>query len=208
MKGRGPSSWARKIWHRRRAPASSLPFNLDDAASPRWEERAEAATALLAANVGSLGWDRSVGLRIADFGAGDERLNRILASRLGFPYSYVGFDIRPQRETVVELDLMRELPPQDFEVVFCLGLLEYIDPLPPFLASLRARSPALIVSYTLFDVPHPLTRRERRKRGWLTNYTRAELEVEFQTHEFDVRDFRLVNQQRTGVWLLIPAPVP
>ena len=88
------------------------------------------------------------------------------------------FDIRPQRSSVVELDLRAALPTQPFDVVFCLGLLEYIEPLGTFFARLASRYPALILSYTVFDAPEPLSRRERRRRGWLSNYTKAGLEQE------------------------------
>jgi SAM-dependent methyltransferase len=181
-----------------------VPFNLDDAASPRWEERAEAAVRLLAAHLDDIRGDSSSALRIADFGAGGERLRRLLAARLSAPYTYSGFDIHPQTATVVELDVTRELPLETFDVVFCLGLLEYVAPLEPFLARLRANYPSLVISYTLFDVPHPLTARERRKRGWLTDYTQAELERQFAGAGLAVRDFRRTNQARTGVWLLAP----
>lgn len=188
---------------RRNGERSPLPFNLADSASPRWEERAETAVALLAANAENLRWDRSVGLRIADFGAGNERLQRVLASRLRQPHRYAAFDLHPQSERVVELDVTRELPNDDFDVVFCLGLLEYVEPLRPFLAKLGERYSALLISYTLFDAPHPLTRRERRKRGWLTDYTRAELQRELESLGFETRGFRLTNQERTGVWLVV-----
>jgi hypothetical protein len=196
--------WASKILHRRRAPGPALPFNLDAASSPRWDERAEAATALLAGNAESLLWDRSIGLSIADFGAGNERLNRALASRLGLPYTYAGFDIQPQSEAVVELDVTRELPREDYDVVFCLGLLEYLAQLGPFLSRLSSRYPAAVMSYTVFDAPHRLGKRQRRKRGWLTHYTADRLEREFETRGFMRRDFCLTNQERTGIWLLVP----
>ncbi len=195
---RSLASWGRRILRRREA----APFNLDDAASPRWDERAEVAADLIVANAARLGWNDSVAFRVADFGAGDERLNRILRSRFAQPYRYTGFDVHPQSESVVKLDVTQQLPAEDFDIVFCLGLLEYVEPLEPFLAGLRARYPALVLSYALFDVPRPLTPRERRKRGWLTNYTKEDLERKFDTLGFVLRDARLTNRQRTALWLL------
>jgi hypothetical protein len=192
------ASWGRRILRRRAA----APFNLEDAASPSWEERAEVATDLIVANAAQLGWNQSVVVRVADFGAGDERLNRVLHARFAQPYRYTGFDLHPQSESVVELDVTRELPAEDFDIVFCLGLLEYVEPLEPFLARLRARYPALVLSYALFDVPHPLTRGERRKRGWLTDYTKEDLEGRFESLGFVLLDARLTNRQRTALWLL------
>jgi hypothetical protein len=54
------------------------------------------------------------------------------------------------------------LPPENFDVVFCIGLLEGVEPLESFLARLRDAYPSLVVSYTFFDVPRPLTSKERR----------------------------------------------
>ena len=178
------------------------PFNLDLITSPRWDERAEAAVALLAAHVRTLA-PATGGLRIGDLGCGDERLRRVLEERLPGAYEYQGYDALPQRETVVEMDLARSLPEADFDVVFCLGLLEYMDPLRPFLARLRQRYPAAVVSYALYDAPRPLRKRQRRARGWLSDYTAAELERELDHAGFHRRDFCRTNQGRTGIWLVL-----
>jgi hypothetical protein len=191
--------WLRRPQRLRARP----PYNLDDAGSPRWEERAEAAGGLLVANLDAIRWDPSAGLRIADFGAGDERLRRVLASRLVEEHRYQSFDIRPQLSSVVELDLRAALPAQPFDLVFCLGLLEYIEPLGSFFARLARRYPALILSYTVFDAPEPLSRRERRRRGWLSDYTKAGLEQELDGAGLAVRDVVMANQHRTCIWLLL-----
>jgi Methyltransferase domain len=184
------------------AGASRLPYNLDDAASPRWEERAEAAVALLAANFDAVAPPRSGSVRIADFGAGDERLRRTLARGLGRPHRYTAFDIRPQRSAVVELDVREALPTQPFDVVICLGLLEYVDPLAVFLRRLAERYPTALVSYTVLDAPNPLSRRERRKRGWLSHHTTADLDRELTAAGFEVVDVVMSNERRTGIWLV------
>jgi methyltransferase family protein len=188
---------------RKQSTVPSLPYNLADAGSPRWEQRAEAAVDLLVSNLDTLRWDASAGLSIADFGAGDERLGRVLASRLAQQHRYTGFDIRPQRKSVIELDLMAALPTQPFDVVCCLGLLEYIEPLDTFLARLAVRYPALILSYTVFDAPAPLSRRQRRSRGWLTDYTKAGLERELEAAGLAVREVVMTNQQRTCLWFVL-----
>jgi SAM-dependent methyltransferase len=180
----------------------STPFNLDLSDSPSWDERAEAAATLLTAAARPPFTGGSSTLRIADFGCGDERLKRVLADRLSQPHRYRGYDLLPQRETVVEIDLTRSLPDEEFDVVFCLGLLEYIDPLVPFLARLHGRYPAAIVSYAVADPPKPLRKRERRSRGWRNHYTVAALEREFDRVGFIRSNFCLTNQGRTGLWLL------
>ena len=181
-----------------------LPFNLRDSASPRWDERAEAAAELLATNLGSISDDHDVGLRIADFGAGNQRLRRALADRLPEPHTYVAFDLHPQGEDVRRLDVVDRLPEEPFDVVFCLGLLEYVEPLEPFIARLRERYAAHVLSYTIFDAPHPLTSSQRRERGWLTDYTRSAFERMAEGSGFRICAFRVTNQGRTAVWLLTP----
>jgi SAM-dependent methyltransferase len=193
---------APRALRRLRRDASRLPYNLDDAGSPRWEERAEAAVALLAANLDAVAPAGRASLRIADFGAGDERLARALAARLGRDHRYTAFDIRPQRSTVVQLDVREALPPQPFDVVCCLGLLEYVEPLGVFLRRLAEQYPTAVLSYTVRDAPNPLSRRERRKRGWLSHHTTADLERELAAAGFVVVGFVVANERRTGIWLV------
>jgi SAM-dependent methyltransferase len=195
-----PCEWIAKAM--RRVPRRrATPFNLDDAASPAWDERAQVAAALLAQNLDSLPPPQCP-LRIADFGAGTERLDAILAGAITRRYTYAPFDLIPQSDRVRRIDVTRSLPVEDFDVVFCLGLLEYVTPLERLLARLAARYPVLVVSYALFDAPDRLTRRERRRRGWLTHYQRDELEAELVRHGFAIADAAITNRGRTGVWLL------
>jgi hypothetical protein len=193
---------APRALRRLRRDASRLPYNLDDASSPRWEERAEAAVALLAANLDAVAPGDPASLRIADFGAGDERLARALAARLERDHRYTAFDIRPQRSTVVQLDVRQALPTQPFDVVCCLGLLEYVERLGIFLRRLAEQYPTALLSYTVRDAPNPLSRRERRKRGWLSHHTTADLERELAEAGFVVLDFVAANERRTGIWLV------
>jgi SAM-dependent methyltransferase len=186
-----------------RGAPRSRPFNLDLSESPSWDERAEVAVGLLAAHRRALLPERP--LRIADLGCGDERLRRILSEQLSEPHEYQGYDLLPQRETVIQLDVTHSLPDNEFDVVFCLGLLEYIDPLVPFLARLRREYPAMILSYAVFDAPRPLRKRERRARGWRSHYTTSALEEAFDGVGLVCRDFRLTNRGRTGLWLLTRA---
>jgi SAM-dependent methyltransferase len=195
------ASLLQKAWRWLGVGQGSAPFNLDLSDSPSWDERAEAAATLLMAAERSVPVDSNT-LRIADFGCGDERLKRVLADRLSQPHRYQGYDLLPQGETVVEIDLRRSLPDEEFDVVFCLGLLEYIDPLAPFLARLHGRYPAVLVSYVVADPPKPLRKWQRRSRGWRNHYTTAALEREFDRVGFIRTDFRLTNQGRTGLWLL------
>lgn len=201
MRGRR-ARWGRRLLQKRGAERP-LPFNLADAGSPRWDERANAAVALMAEHLHEIRDAPAAPVKVADFGAGNERLRKVLASCLQQSYTYSPFDIHPQSDAVAKIDLTRDLPAEDFDVVFCLGLLEYVEPLQPFLRRLAGRYPFLVVSYALFDAPHRLTPQERRERGWRTDYTRQVLEREFAQLSLRVRGFALINQARTGVWLLV-----
>jgi SAM-dependent methyltransferase len=187
-------------WFGREAPG--LPFNLDSIGSPRWDERASAAVELLSKHAPPPARERP--LRVADFGCGDERLRRTLESDFAGRVDYVGFDLLPETESVVPIDLRRELPRRPFDVIFCLGLLEYVDDPPTFLQRVRTQYPEalVVVSYAIYDSPRPLRRRERRARGWLTDYTRARFGRELHGCGFASLDETSVNEGRTGLWLL------
>jgi SAM-dependent methyltransferase len=202
-----PRSTLRTVrrWFGRRSVGA--PFNLDLIGSPRWDERAEAAVAMLSAHAPRL-FDPMRPIRIADFGCGDERLRRVLVDAFGAPYRYTGYDLIPQRETVVEIDLQCALPLDDFDVVFCLGLLEYLDAPVQFLHRVKNRYPGrvAVVSYAIADAPRPLRKRERRARGWLTDYTRAAFEHEVEAIGLMCSDTCFTNDGRTGIWLLDSRP--
>jgi SAM-dependent methyltransferase len=183
------------------------PFNLDDAASPAWEERARVAAALVALRLDSIGAAPDRPLRIADFGAGTERLDPVLAATLRRPYTYAPFDLIPQSARVQQLDVSLTLPEGDFDIVFCLGLLEYIEALEALINRLAQRYPILVLSYVLYDAPIRLTRFGRRCRGWLTHYTRAEMEAEFARRGLAIEDVAVTNDGCTAVWLLRNAAI-
>jgi hypothetical protein len=71
----------------------------------------------------------------------------------------------------------RGLPDREFDVVFALGLLEYLSDLEDFLAGLRRICTFAIFSYSVFDSAGPLSEPEREARGWRTHYTRGQLEA-------------------------------
>lgn len=184
-------------------------FNLDLQDSPRWDERAETAVDLLVRHRSELDEIGSpAAIRVADFGCGNERLRDVLARRLARPHAYQGYDLRVQTPAAIAMDLARELPTTAFDVVFCLGLLEYIEDLEWFLRRLRPRCRLAVVSYVVADAPVPLSRRQRRARGWRSDHTRAGLDQELVRCGFVRRDFALCNQERTGVWVVSSAPRP
>jgi hypothetical protein len=175
-------------------------FNLQDQERSSWEERAETAADLLRSFLPVDGAQARL-LRIGDFGCGNQRLHAILNGRLGRPIDYSGFDLYPQSPDVERFDAERGLPRREFDVVFCLGLLEYLNDFELFARRLRQVCPLAIVSYVVADAEGSLPPAERRKRGWRTDYTRAELERVFEESRFEREAFTTVDDGATGLWL-------
>jgi len=165
----------------------------------KWQGRAEQAVELWLRSA-----DRLAGahpLSVGDLGCGNERVRDLLASRLGDDFTYQGYDLQPQSREAIKLDVRRGLPDREFDVVFALGLLEYLPDLEDFLARLRRICTFAILSYSVFDSAEPLGEPERETRGWRTHYTRGQLEALSQRAGWVAEDFVLVDRGRTGVCL-------
>jgi SAM-dependent methyltransferase len=174
-------------------------FNCQNQDQPGWDERAEKAVELLRTFQGRN--QEADTLRVADLGCGNERLRRILGDRLERPFDYVGYDLYPQSEQVVRLDVEQETLPSAFDVVFCLGLLEYLANPELFAWRLRNVCRIAIVSYALADAAEGPSLSERRKLGWRTDYTKADVAQIFETSGFVGEEFEEVLSGATGLWL-------
>ena len=126
----------------------------------------------------------------------------MLESRLGDGFAYQGYDLQPQVPSAIRLDLRRELPEREFDVVFCLGLLEYLPDLEGFLAGVGRISPLAVVSYVIADSPDELSERERMDRGWVNHYSRAQFPALCKRAGHVVRDSLLIEEGRTVLCLL------
>jgi polysaccharide pyruvyl transferase WcaK-like protein len=175
--------------------------NCGDQLSSSWDERAEAAVSLLRSSVTMRG-PAERALVIGDFGAGNERLRGILSGALSFPHEYHAFDLFPQLSTTTRIDLEDETPALHFDVVFCLGLLEYLHDPSEFLGRLARVCRVAVLSYVLFDGAERLSVEERRARGWLSDLTRDDMVAELLRAGFGQQDFVAVNRGRTGIWLV------
>jgi hypothetical protein len=174
-------------------------YNCQDQASPAWENRAEEAVALLVAS--PIGRTPDVRLQVGDLGAGNQRLLRVLERELTVPFDYHSYDLHPQAREVRRIDFERELPSRSFDVVFCLGLLEYLRDLDHFVSRLCAICRRAVVSYVITDPPDSLAPAERRERGWVNDLTQMGIEELFGRHSCTRQAFVLTNVGRTGLWL-------
>jgi hypothetical protein len=176
-------------------------FSLRDQDSPDWQARADHAVRLWIEHVAEAGELDDRVYKIADFGCGDEKLKTVIGNVFPGKYQYWGYDLSPQTDAGLQINLESEMPGIPFDAVFCLGLLEYISDLDRFLVRLRGNSRRVIASYVNLD-SGAYTRREIRKRGWVSRYSRRDLERKFAESGLAARKFRLTNENRTGLWLL------
>jgi len=176
-------------------------FNCAFQDSPSWDERAAEAVAMLRTHISSTR-QPAAALVIGDFGAGNERLRGVLEHELQQPIEYHAFDLAPQRPTTVRIDLATDTPPGSFDVVFCLGVLEYLrDPI-ELLSRIASISRLIVVSYVVADGAERLSTRQRRARGWLSDLTIAEMDRELMRLGLRSRAVGNVNRDRTRIWLI------
>lgn len=166
-----------------------------------WDERAEAAVALLAEHRDE--WQPAApgAARIADFGAGNERLRSLLQARCGGRVDYHPYDLHPQLPSTTQLDVAREMPDLHFDVAFCLGLLEYLPSIADLTRRLQPVSRFVLASYVTSDSPVAVSYEERLRHGWTTHLTAAEVEAAFGENGFSLRGRSESDGRATRLWL-------
>jgi hypothetical protein len=182
-------------------------FNCAFQDSATWDERASEAVAVLRTYLES--YHEPAGtLVIGDFGAGNERLRAVLDGELRGAHEYHAFDVAPQLPTTTRIDLATETPNGHFDVVFCLGVLEYFREPAEVLSRIASVSRLVVFSYVVADGAEPLSRRQRRARGWLSDLTAAGMDGELARIGLRSRAVRLTNRDRTRLWLVESAAGP
>ena len=142
-------------------------FNVHLQASPSWQLRAERAVELWTRNAAPLGYssiDRP--LVVGDLGCGNERLRRGARRPASRPRSHIRVTTcSPRGRRRSKLDAKRELPDREFDLVFTLGLLEYLSDLEGFLARIRRICRFAILSYVVSDPPAAASAKQNAKRA-------------------------------------------
>jgi SAM-dependent methyltransferase len=176
-------------------------FNCHEQDSESWELRAQCATSLWLELLAEDCISNDTVVQVADFGCGDEKLRKILAARLGQTFAYHGYDSYPQAASVEHLDLEKGMPAAHFDVVFCLGLLEYLGDLDSFLERMRRVCRYAVVSFVISD-SGAYSEQDARRRGWVSAYSRDQLANKLTHSGFLIRKFVLTNENKAGLWAL------
>jgi hypothetical protein len=172
-------------------------FNCHQQDDANWQRRAEAAVAMWTEH----GDTSASPLRVGDFGAGSERLRPVLADGLTQPFHYLPYDLHPQRPTTRPLDLEREIPTEELDVAFILGVLEYLPSLTALPTRLVSCCRYLAVSYVPLDWVTPLSVPARRNIGWRSHLSRSQLGESFRTAGFALVAERETDVERVPLWL-------
>lgn len=189
----------------RRKPRDA-PFNTAGQHGESWQARALDAASLWMEARGDWRPNGDRPLRVADFGAGNERLRDVLSDRLGQSFSYFPYDLHPQRPTSVKLNLLEETPPESYDLVFALGLLEYLPPENDFLTRLRSRCRFALVSFVFVGSAFAGGLSEREALGWQAHDDREGFERRFGRAGFARAGARVTNEGQTGLWLWESVP--
>jgi polysaccharide pyruvyl transferase WcaK-like protein len=178
-------------------------FNLSEQNAASWDDRARAAV-LLCSPAAALLARPAGALTVADLGCGNRRLGGLLSAGLGTPHRYTGFDLLPQSADTRRLDLNQEVPSEKFDIVFGLGVMEYLNDVPAFLGRLRGLGEFMVVSYVVSDsqVRAFSEPSARKARGWISHYTKQQLMSLVSEAGLRVRDSVSIDGGSTLIVLL------
>jgi len=139
-----------------------------EALRPRWDAR----TRQIAGLIGG-------GERVIEFGAGRMTLKDHLPAGCG----YTPCDLVDRGEGTIVCDLNGDTLPRfgRYDVAVFSGVLEYVHDLPRLIGHLSDQVDRIIASYAVLDE----NAENRRTRGWVNDYTSAELVQLFAEAGFD-----------------------
>jgi len=146
-----------------------MPFNCNDQTNHTWHERAELCAELLA----SLDDRPGQGFSLADIGCGDQKLREALR-RKGLMCRYQGYDILPQHQDVVRLDVQSEDLPSKYDIVVLLGVVEYLEHLEDVFASLALQARWVLLSHVVRQGDY-YTEARRAELGWRNHLTKDQI---------------------------------
>ena len=166
-----------------------------------WDDRAETALALLTNHRDAWRPDPQHPAKVADFGAGNERLRPMFESRFADEVKYYPYDLHPQMPTTQRLNVSQGLPDNNFDVAICLGLLEYLSSIPHLARALRSTCRVALISYVTSDSAVAIPRDDRVRQGWTTHLKAGEIERIFTEAGFHLQGRGNSEGVATTLWL-------
>lgn len=150
--------------------------NLD----PMWDER----TALIAGMI-------PAGSSVLEFGAGQERLGKLLNANCEYQPS----DVFARSDKTLICDLNAAFPKlnKKWDYIVFSGVLEYIHDLQGLLDKVRASCNACILSYAPTDGLECMTTRMRN--GWVNHLSKDDFEKIIHAAKFEIKEIRSWNEQ-------------
>lgn len=151
----------------------------DNELHPNWNERTE----ILASYI-------QPGASIVEFGAGVMHLKKVVKDYK----RYTPSDIVKRYEETVVCDLNQPIKIDLFvyDVAVFSGVLEYVYDIDKVVKQLReAKINHIIMSYCCSDI----VKLSRAKNGWLSDYTKADLEQIFINNNYKINDYSVWNNQ-------------
>jgi hypothetical protein len=174
------------------------PYNLSDQAARSWRDRAAMASTLTA-----MIHPVPEVLRVVDIGAGDQKLKEVLER--SFRISYSGYDILPQSGQVTPWNVENGLPPDLGDVLYALGLLEYLTSLQGVFDQIAERGRHFIFSYVTSD-GGKYSDSHRERLGWKTNHSIHEIESMLATANLTIVKRVEMKSDFYTMWLIKSEP--
>jgi hypothetical protein len=121
---------------------------------------------------------------ILEFGAG----NMILKSSLTSYKSYTPSDIVPRFDDTVVCDLNQNIPFElsKYDAVVFSGVLEYVYNIDKVILQMSTKVNQIVLSYCCAD----LVKLSRDKNGWLSDYSKKELEEIFLKYGYEIKNYQ------------------
>jgi len=142
-------------------PANELHHNVGEELL-EWHDRARRAVALVASLPA-----RSVAPIVADLGCGRQTLRGLLPKT----WIYRPYDYCMRTPDTVLCNFNIDPLSEEFDIAFCLGVIEYLDRPTAFLAEAAQRSSYVVLSYN-----GPTTPERRQRQGWKNCVSFSEIE--------------------------------
>lgn len=121
--------------------------------------------------------------RIIEFGAG----NMILKKYLKNYNRYTATDVVRRYDETIVLDLNEPInfDFSNYDTAVCSGVLEYVYDIEPLFAELSTSVNQIVLSYACSDI----VELSRDKNGWLSDYSKCELEKIFEKYNYRIENY-------------------